>query len=255
MKNSNLIKLSVWQEPRHDKTSKMSVCPAKTQISLDIRPVWSETSLSAWRKLWSLATLWSHIEDCDRTGRMHRLIWFFAGRSHFVGFVMSRLKSLNGLKYTNLCLSRKYYTFPTKLQKFIEDVVDANTFSGFKFSYPERKDIFTFVMSGFSFISIFISANSSSTNESGRFAHFPVRPWVVSHTFPFAPSRFAPGSFRPLSRPLQTAYAIRIMYTLFLCFRIAFHALHLFLFSYLVNYFLRLGLQSEKDTKYTSCYP
>ena len=26
-------------EPRHDKTNKMSVCPAKTQISLGIHPV------------------------------------------------------------------------------------------------------------------------------------------------------------------------------------------------------------------------
>ena len=43
-------------EPRHDKTNKMTVRPAKTQISLGIRPVWSESSLSAWRKLGSLAT-------------------------------------------------------------------------------------------------------------------------------------------------------------------------------------------------------
>ena len=42
-------------EPRHDKTNKMDVRPAKTQISLGIRPVWSESSLSAWRKLGSLA--------------------------------------------------------------------------------------------------------------------------------------------------------------------------------------------------------
>ena len=34
-------------EPRHDKTSKMTVRPAKTQISLGIRPVWSESSLCA----------------------------------------------------------------------------------------------------------------------------------------------------------------------------------------------------------------
>ena len=27
-------------EPRHDKTNKVTVCPAKTQISLVIRPVW-----------------------------------------------------------------------------------------------------------------------------------------------------------------------------------------------------------------------
>ena len=32
-------------EPRHDKTNKMSVRPAKTQISLSIRPVWSAFSL------------------------------------------------------------------------------------------------------------------------------------------------------------------------------------------------------------------
>ena len=44
-----------WDEPRHDKTNKMSVHPSKTQISLGICPVWSEYSLSAWRKLGSLA--------------------------------------------------------------------------------------------------------------------------------------------------------------------------------------------------------
>ena len=32
-------------EPPHAKTNKMNVCPAKTQISLGIRPVWSESSL------------------------------------------------------------------------------------------------------------------------------------------------------------------------------------------------------------------
>ena len=35
-------------EPRHDKTKKVPVRPAKTQISLCIRPIWSESSLSAW---------------------------------------------------------------------------------------------------------------------------------------------------------------------------------------------------------------
>ena len=71
----------------------MIVRPAKTQISLVIHPVWSEPSLSAWRKLGSLATHWAHSEDSDQTGRMPRLIWVFAGRiCHFVGFVMRRLK-------------------------------------------------------------------------------------------------------------------------------------------------------------------
>ena len=44
-------------------------------------------------------------------------------------------------------------------------------------------------------------------SNPGRFAHFPVRPWVVSPTFPFAPSRFAPGSFRPLSRSPLSRFA------------------------------------------------
>ena len=80
--------------------------PAKTQSSLGIRPFWSESSLSpwrklgslathwmhsedsdqtgrmlsAWRKLGSLATHWMHSEDSDQTGRMPRLIWVFTGR-------------------------------------------------------------------------------------------------------------------------------------------------------------------------------
>ena len=61
-------------KPRHDKTNKMFVRPAKTQISLGIRPVWSESSLSAWRKLGSLATRWSHSKNSDQTGRICTLI-------------------------------------------------------------------------------------------------------------------------------------------------------------------------------------
>ena len=68
-------------EPPHDKTIKMSVRPAKTQISLGICPVWSESSLSAWRNIGSLATHWAHSEDSDQTGRMPRLIRVFAGHT------------------------------------------------------------------------------------------------------------------------------------------------------------------------------
>ena len=76
-----LQKLKFIYELRHDKTNKVSVRPAKTQISLGIRSVWSESSLSAWRNIWSLATHWAHSEDSDQTGRMSRLIWVFAGRT------------------------------------------------------------------------------------------------------------------------------------------------------------------------------
>ena len=60
-----IISVNAVNEPRHDKTNKVAVRPAKTQISLGICPVWSESSLSAWRMLRSLA----------------RLIWVFAGRT------------------------------------------------------------------------------------------------------------------------------------------------------------------------------
>ena len=63
------------------KPTKWHVRPTKTPISLGICLVWSESSLSEWRKLGSIATYWAHSEDSDQTGRMPRLIWFFAGRT------------------------------------------------------------------------------------------------------------------------------------------------------------------------------
>ena len=68
---------------------KITVRPAKAQISLDFRPVWSESSLFAWRKLGSLATHWAHSEDSDQTGQMHRLTRVFAGRTVIL-LVLSR---------------------------------------------------------------------------------------------------------------------------------------------------------------------
>ena len=86
------------------KPTKWHVRPAMTQISLGIHPVWSESSLSAWRKLGSIgsipnfkfihfsgytitynymryntisntlvATHWTHSDDSDQTERMPRL--------------------------------------------------------------------------------------------------------------------------------------------------------------------------------------
>ena len=51
-----------------------------------LRSAWAsvqsdQSSLSAWRKLGSLATHWAHSEDSDQTGRMPRLIWVFTGRT------------------------------------------------------------------------------------------------------------------------------------------------------------------------------
>ena len=71
------------------KPTKWHVDPAKTHISLGSRPVWSESSLSACIKLWSLATHWVHSDDSDQTGLMPRLIWVFAGRTVIL-LVLSR---------------------------------------------------------------------------------------------------------------------------------------------------------------------
>ena len=81
---------SVSFEPPLDKTNKNDMCIQRRHRS--IRPVWSESSLSAWINLWSLATHWANREDSYQTGRMPRMIWVFAGHTcHFVGFVMRRL--------------------------------------------------------------------------------------------------------------------------------------------------------------------
>ena len=78
------------------KPTKWHVRQAKSRINLGIRPVWSESSLSAWGKLGSLATHLAHSKDSDQTGRMPRLIWVFAGHTcHYVGFVTRWLRYIN----------------------------------------------------------------------------------------------------------------------------------------------------------------
>ena len=92
------------------KPTKWHVRPAKTQISLGIRPVWSESSLPHEESLGPsipnskfinfsgytitynhmrcnlisnilVATHWTHNEDSDQTERMPRFIWVLAGRT------------------------------------------------------------------------------------------------------------------------------------------------------------------------------
>ena len=70
------------------KPTKWSVHPAKTQISLGIRPVWSIFTV------YSVGGWGPKVSSCgqrrlDQTGQMPRLIWVFAGcTGYFVGFVM-----------------------------------------------------------------------------------------------------------------------------------------------------------------------
>ena len=68
-------------ERRPDKSNNVTVRPAKTEISLGIRPVWSESSLCAQWIAKDLSFLHADSEDSDQTGQMPRLIWVFAGRT------------------------------------------------------------------------------------------------------------------------------------------------------------------------------
>ena len=78
--NDQTIRQDATFEPRHDKTNKVTVRRAKTQISLGIRPVWSESSLYAQWVAKDPSFLHADSEDSDQTGWMTRLIWVFAGR-------------------------------------------------------------------------------------------------------------------------------------------------------------------------------
>ena len=72
------------------KPTKRYVRPAKTQISMGIRPVWSDYSMFAWRKL------------------MPRLIWVFAGRTVILlvlswgGSNVKRRRNTQNLKCWNI---------------------------------------------------------------------------------------------------------------------------------------------------------
>ena len=116
------------------------------KISLRIRPVWSESSLSAWRKLGSLATHWTHSKDFDQTGRMPRLIWVFAGcTSHFVGFVVRWLipymHPLRKHAYSNILkiLPPKIQNFQIK-KSYIFHISAQNIDCGYSLEPPRRGD-------------------------------------------------------------------------------------------------------------------
>ena len=84
-------------EPHHDNTNKMTLRPAKTQISLGIRPVWSESSLCA---QWVAKDPRFLLEKTDQTGQMPKLIRVFAGRRVILLFL-----SWGGSFCYRICLS------------------------------------------------------------------------------------------------------------------------------------------------------
>ena len=72
----------IWLLSLRMKTlAKWLVRPVKTQISLGIHPVWSESSLCPQWVVKDPSFLHTDSKDSDQTGRMPRLIWVFAGRT------------------------------------------------------------------------------------------------------------------------------------------------------------------------------
>ena len=62
-KNHEVTEGLSWSGPiKMEHSTRFHVCPEKSQISLRIRAVWSESSLSTWRRFRSLAT---DSEPCD----------------------------------------------------------------------------------------------------------------------------------------------------------------------------------------------
>ena len=72
-------------EPRHDKTNKVSVRPAKTQISLGIHPVWSESSLCAQWVAKNLRFLHADSEDWSDWADAQADLSLCWAHTHFVG--------------------------------------------------------------------------------------------------------------------------------------------------------------------------
>ena len=88
---NRLYPLCLRIEPPHDKTNKMIVRPAKTQISLGIRPVWSESSLCAQWVAKDPVFLHADSEDWSDWADAQADLSLRWAHTHFVGFVMLRL--------------------------------------------------------------------------------------------------------------------------------------------------------------------
>ena len=97
---SMVIWAASWKKP-----TKWHVRPAKTQISLGIRPVWL---VFAVRSMISKAFL-MRTAKTDQTGRMPRLIWVFAGRTVILLVLSCRGSFDNTVKIRCCCNLNKLH--------------------------------------------------------------------------------------------------------------------------------------------------
>ena len=131
------MKHQQYKEPRHDKTNKMNVRPAKIQISLGIRPVWSESSLCTQSVVKDPSFLHADSEDADQTGQMLRLIWVFAGCTAIL-LVLSCCSSNVCIRGYNCCqtgIKLSKYVYLASMSVKIEDTVGIQNQDCFQNAY------------------------------------------------------------------------------------------------------------------------
>ena len=195
------LKINIWARYRVHQALKICTCHmtniSKSQWNLlsDIKhvlsrlmtkptkciyPIWSEPSLSAWKKFGPLATHWAHSKDSVQTGR----IWVFAGRTATL-LVMSRGGSLYlylFLLFLSLCLSPSspplpvYYLWPHFLTVFLS--LPFIHFIVFDFAHSDINNFLTKML--IMFLHIFLAyPNWISVNLIGarkcRLTHWGVR--------------------------------------------------------------------------------
>ena len=87
------------------------LCAKQRLRSAWARPVWSESSLSAWRNLCSLVTHWVHSENSDQTGWMPRLISVLTGCTLILLVLLCQ--GSNTHEYTSrfYCLKSNFFIF------------------------------------------------------------------------------------------------------------------------------------------------
>ena len=110
-----------------------------------LRSAWAsaqsdQSSLSAWRKLWSLATHWAHSEDSDQTGRMSRLIGVFApAHMPFCWFCHEAAQMWQQLQCERRTLLRLRHFFLIVSSKwFVSTVFKAPLFFFFFFFFSQK---------------------------------------------------------------------------------------------------------------------
>ena len=99
-------------------------------LALGIHPVWSESSLSAWRE---------YSEESDQTGRMPRLIWVFAGRTAILLVLSCRGSNMWHTASTDLNYEIiSWNLVNTSFQNSSGYFVDWKPFGFFKRRFPQQ---------------------------------------------------------------------------------------------------------------------